>query len=85
MADLSVDSSLLTKRSPALSINSKVAIVAYGAPARRSGGARHDHLSWRQSTLYLLGGALGLPLYHALFGFTSGWGAYRWSSQGKRA
>jgi uncharacterized protein len=28
---------------------------------------------WRQGALYLLGGALGLVLYHALFGFTSAW------------
>jgi uncharacterized membrane protein YedE/YeeE len=30
-------------------------------------------ISWRQGVLYLLGGALGLSLYHALFGFTSAW------------
>jgi hypothetical protein len=28
---------------------------------------------WRQGALYLLGGALGITLYHALFGFTSAW------------
>lgn len=27
--------------------------------------------TWRQAALYLVGGALGLALYHALFGFTS--------------
>ena len=31
-------------------------------------------VSERQSALYLIGGALGIALYHALFGFT---GAYR--------
>lgn len=30
-------------------------------------------ISWRQGLLLLLGGALGLSLYHALFGFTSAW------------
>ncbi len=28
---------------------------------------------WRQAALFLTGGALGLALYHALFGFTSAW------------
>ena len=29
--------------------------------------------AWRQAALYLLGGALGLVLYHATFGFASSW------------
>src|SRR5262249_26150720 len=32
-----------------------------------------DYYTWRQGALFLLGGALGLVLYHALFGFTSAW------------
>ena len=28
---------------------------------------------WRQGALYLVGGALGVALYHASFGFTSAW------------
>src|SRR5919201_1821740 len=32
--------------------------------------------SWRQGALFLLGGALGVTLYHALFGFTSAWRAF---------
>jgi uncharacterized protein len=28
---------------------------------------------WRQATLYLIGGALGITLFHAAFGFTSAW------------
>ena len=28
---------------------------------------------WRQATLYLVGGALGLTLYHASFGFAASW------------
>ena len=41
-----------------------------------AGGAAYlgDAVSGRQSALYLIGGALGISLYHALFGFT---GAYR--------
>ena len=30
-------------------------------------------VSWRQSALFLVGGSLGISLYHALFGFTSAW------------
>jgi hypothetical protein len=72
MSDLSVDAPLLTGRSPSLGINGKVAAVAVtillgGATALASA------ISWRQGVLYLLGGALGLSLYHALFGFTSAW------------
>ncbi len=32
-----------------------------------------DTVSQRQATLYLIGGALGLVLYHAMFGFSSSW------------
>ena len=41
-----------------------------------AGGAVYlgDSVSGRQSALYLIGGALGVALYHALFGFTA---AYR--------
>ena len=72
MSDLSVDAPLLTGRSPALSINGKVAAIAL---ALLLGGAAalSTTISWRQGALYLLGGALGLTLYHALFGFTSAW------------
>src|SRR3978361_1678006 len=72
MADLSVDAPLLTGRSPSLGINGKVAAVAGGILL---GGrvALWWTISWRQAALYLLGGALGLSLYHALFGFTSAW------------
>ena len=30
-------------------------------------------VAWRQAALYLLGGALGLVLYHAAFGFSASW------------
>jgi uncharacterized membrane protein YedE/YeeE len=33
-------------------------------------------VSWRQSTLFLVGAAAGVVLYHAAFGFTSAWRAF---------
>jgi uncharacterized membrane protein YedE/YeeE len=72
MADLSVDAPLLTGRSPSLGINGKVAAVA-GCILLGGTLALWWTISWRQGVLYLLGGALGLSLYHALFGFTSAW------------
>lgn len=42
-------------------------LLAGGALA--IGGA----FAWRQAALYLLGGALGVVLYHAAFGFASSW------------
>jgi len=38
-------------------------------------GLAHGH-GWRQGALFLVGGFLGLSLYHALFGFTSAWRAF---------
>jgi uncharacterized membrane protein YedE/YeeE len=73
MTDLSVDARLFApqaaQREPA---NQRVvlfatALLAAGALAL---GAAY---SWRQGALFLLGGGLGLILYHALFGFTSAW------------
>src|ERR1700712_166702 len=72
MADLSVDAPLLTGRSPSLGINGKVAVLA-GCILLGGTLALWWTISWRQAALYLLGGALGLSLYHALFGFTSAW------------
>src|ERR1700676_1033610 len=72
MTDLSVDAPLLTGRSPALTINGKVAAVA-AVILLGGAAALSSTISWRQGALYLLGGALGLSLYHALFGFTSAW------------
>ena len=31
------------------------------------------NVSWRMGALYLLGGLMGLTLYHAAFGFASNW------------
>src|SRR5215467_7433902 len=71
MTDLSVDARLLaTERGASPSTNNWVVIIALavlGAGALALG----DAYSWRQGALFLLGGALGLILYHALFGFTS--------------
>src|SRR5215467_5924201 len=73
MTDLSVDARLLaTERGASPSTNNWVVIIALavlGAGALALG----DAYSWRQGALFLLGGALGLLLYHALFGFTSAW------------
>ena len=35
--------------------------------------AIQDGHGWRQGLLYIIGGALGVTLYHAAFGFTSAW------------
>jgi uncharacterized membrane protein YedE/YeeE len=72
MTDLSVDAPLLSGGSPALGINGKVAAIA---TALLLGGAviLSATISFNQALLYLLGGFLGVTLYHALFGFTSAW------------
>lgn len=43
-----------------------------------AGGAAYllGQVTGRQAALYLLGGALGLVLYHAAFGFAAGWRAF---------
>jgi len=73
MTDLSVDARLLaSERGAAPPINSWVVFLAsavLGAGALALG----DAYTWRQGALFLVGGALGIALYHALFGFTSAW------------
>ena len=73
MTDLSVDAGLFaSERGAAPQINAWVVILAsavLGAGAIALAGA----YAWRQGALFLTGGALGLVLYHALFGFTSAW------------
>src|SRR5919204_1804822 len=73
MTDLSVDARLLaTERSEAPHINS--AVVIFASALMAAGAlALAQYYTWRQGALFLLGGALGLVLYHALFGFTSAW------------
>lgn len=73
MTDLSVDARLLaSEREPAPQINSSVVILA-SAVLAASAIALANAYSWRQGALFLVGGALGITLYHALFGFTSAW------------
>jgi len=73
MTDLSVDARLLTtERAEAPRINS--AVVIFASALMAAGAlALAQYYTWRQGALFLLGGALGLVLYHALFGFTSAW------------
>lgn len=73
MTDLSVDARLLaSERGVTPQINSSIVTLAsaiLGAGAL----ALADSYGWRQGALFLLGGGLGVVLYHALFGFTSAW------------
>jgi hypothetical protein len=73
MTDLSVDARLLPEVATGRTdINARVvavALVLLAVGAAALGGA----YGWRQGALFLLGGALGLVLYQALFGFTSAW------------
>src|SRR5262249_11400033 len=63
---------LATCPCPAPRINS--AAVTFASALLAAGAlALADYSTWRQGALFLLGGALGLVLYHALFGFTSAW------------
>ena len=39
-------------------------------------------VSWRQAALFLVGGAAGVVLYHAAFGFTSAWRVFIASGRG---
>jgi uncharacterized protein len=73
MTDLSVDARLLaSERGVAPRINTSVVILA-SAVLAAGAIALGDAYSWRQGALFLVGGGLGIALYHALFGFTSAW------------
>jgi uncharacterized protein len=75
MADLSVDANLLVTsgRSPDLATASR-GVVVVGSVLLLGGALALAHAySWRQGALFVLGGFLGVALYHALFGFTSAW------------
>jgi uncharacterized membrane protein YedE/YeeE len=73
MTDLSVDARLFaSERGAAPPINTSIVILA-SAVLGAGALALADAYAWRQGALFLLGGALGLVLYHALFGFTSAW------------
>ncbi len=47
------------------------------------GGALAIGYGWRQGSLYFLGGALGLVLYHAAFGFASSWRRFLTTGDGQ--
>src|SRR5947208_15628647 len=48
--------------------------VAFAAAALVTGAAYlNEVVSWRHAALFLVGGAAGVVLYHAAFGFTSAW------------
>jgi hypothetical protein len=69
--DLSVDVPL-RGAAPSLEVNRVVAALA--SVALLIGGLwLAQAFSWRQGALFLLGGGLGVSLYHASFGFTSAW------------
>ena len=73
MTDLSVDARLLaSERGAAPPINTWVVILA-SAVLGSGAIALGEAYSWRQGALFLVGGGLGIALYHALFGFTSAW------------
>ena len=73
MTDLSVDARLLDSvRRTETSINSRAVTVALAILAVGSIALAQAY-GWRQGALLVLGGGLGLVLYHALFGFTSAW------------
>ncbi len=52
--------------------NPRVVLVAL-ALLGLGGVYLYEVFAWRQATLYLIGAALGVVLYHALFGFASSW------------
>ena len=73
MTDLSVDASLLaSERGAAPNVNGWVVTLA-SAVLGAGAIALAEAYGWRQGALFVLGGALGIVLYHALFGFTSAW------------
>ena len=73
MTDLSVDARLLAKETGiAPQINSWVVVLA-SAVLGAGAIALANAYGWRQGALFVVGGALGVTLYHALFGFTSAW------------
>src|SRR3954471_6341207 len=72
MTDLSIDARLLAPENDRHGANFTVVVVA-AAILLAGAAALSGTISWQQGLLFLLGGALGLTLYHALFGFTSAW------------
>src|SRR6201995_3578054 len=73
MTDLSVDARLLAPQTERGHPASRGVVAVAGAILVAGALALGEAYSWRQGALFVLGGALGLVLYHALFGFTSAW------------
>ncbi|CAL78674.1 conserved hypothetical protein; putative membrane protein with YeeE/YedE motives [Bradyrhizobium sp. ORS 278] len=72
MTDLSIDARLLAPDNHRH--HSNMPVVAIASAALLLGAlALSASFTWRQGVLFLVGGGLGLSLYHALFGFTSAW------------
>ncbi len=63
---------ITTGAHPSLSIDGRVVAMALVAFVTLSVYLRQV-VHWRQAALFLVGGVLGLVLYHAAFGFTSSW------------
>jgi uncharacterized protein len=82
MTDLSVDARLLESTRGAIPpINP--AVVTFASALLVAGAlALGNAYSWRQGALFLLGGGLGVVLYHALFGFTSAWRVFIANARG---
>ena len=73
MTDLSIDAPLIADPPlQAASVNRRVVAAALAALAVGTLWLGEAY-SWRQAALFLLGGGMGVALYHALFGFTSAW------------
>ncbi|SEQ86372.1 hypothetical protein SAMN05216548_108131 [Faunimonas pinastri] len=68
------DSSVLAARRPASPLSIEPSVVVFALLVLVAGAVYlYAGFNGRQSALYILGGALGLVLYHASFGFTSAW------------
>ena len=71
-ASTTLPSPITTGANPSLGIDGRVVSMALVAFLTLSVYLRQV-VHWRQATLFLVGGVLGLVLYHAAFGFTSSW------------
>jgi uncharacterized membrane protein YedE/YeeE len=71
---VSADGALHLPRARASDRPIQLPVVLFAAAALALGAvALAQPYGWRQGALFVLGGFLGLSLYHALFGFTSAW------------
>jgi uncharacterized protein len=82
MTDLSVDARLLASERGAIPPINPAVVIFASALLMAGALALANGYSWRQGALFLLGGALGIVLYHALFGFTSAWRVFIGNARG---